>query len=1283
MATATNDPTWKSLYDSPLKDRLVSRSVRDSEAERLEIGSTLVPASVYPDYVLAGFEPGEPGFQVAWYVKDRANQKDYNYEFSCVLSDEFGPHITQDFIVRRAAYVPYSQAAADAEAPPTFDNAYTWTFMEEVQVKLPMPLHGLYVGIKRTWRDLTQPVMSQSVDEETGAVRTSYRSMVPADTAAEPINNSGVYSEVQGMTPQWAIKTVRQAAGIAGAAVNGISTRQIQRHVRHYWPPVLDSLFHRTVYVDPGNAFSDVRGHLFYPIWASYDYSGPCKATMTERWTKLQPTFTGNPAWPSGGGVPYLPAPTVLLPRPINFQGVDGFGVNVESCLHGAYDIVEEGFWWHEPATEPERWPGSILADVDLRPFLGGWMTSWVDIEAPSTKGQFGTLVLSLASRGINSVVLAWNSAGAGTTLDVSTTPDFSRGFIKLNQAVNSTAPLEYTLTGLSPSTIYFARLKRTGNIVSNTLQFMARPQSLLVVLDANDTTLTSGVSTLAFGSAAIETEVELLITLRNDGVLPMEQLSVSFTGTDASSWSVAEVPSRLERGDSAQIRVTFSPEGAVGAKTATLRIATDDPASPFLLALTGTATDPEINVKYLGTSYATGGTVPLAGSVNTGANQSYTLVIENTGTGVLAVQVGLVGDEFTLTDAPISVAAGGSANITILFEPTGAGTRAATLNIVNTDRDENPYVLTLNGTGVAVGEIEVQDPLGQVLIDAGSSYNFGTVDAAGSANRVKTVTILNRGAGTLSSLAVSKSGTNAADFTLGALGSTSLAGGASTTFSITFDPSAVGARIATISIASSDADENPFTFDVTGTGGTGPDIQVEQPAPTIIADDGSLAFGSVLSAGSNTVVKVFTIRNLGTSDLTVTSVNITGTNSADFSVSGITLPATVAADGTTTFSVTFNPSGLGTRAATLTLANNASSVPKQSYVISLSGTGTPANALVTYQSASVVIGQADFDDQLTTGTGIIDTLSCGVAVSASGRLAIAVNYGLVYIYNTVPVANGTAPDVILNGPAFAYGIAWSGNDLLVSDYYNNRVLRFAGPLTSYMSPTNVIGQPNLSTTSSGTTAAKLWVPAHIMVSSTGKLIVCDRANHRVLIWNSVPTTNGVSANVVVGQSNFTTRATGNSANRMEYPMGVAEHPDGQLLITDGNSRCMVFPSIPTSNNASAGYVLLHQGFGIGVAGSGQTSCDQPLGVACNAAGQIAIADFNNNRVMLFYEIPTTSFQPAHAVLGQSTFGPKTAWGGLGGPNAQVMQQPYGVCWNGNDLIVTGGMKRAMIFTPA
>jgi uncharacterized delta-60 repeat protein len=110
--------------------------------------------------------------------------------------------------------------------------------------------------------------------------------------------------------------------------------------------------------------------------------------------------------------------------------------------------------------------------------------------------------------------------------------------------------------------------------------------------------------------------------------------------------------------------------------------------------------------------------------------------------------------------------------------------------------------------------EIVVEQPAGTGLTDNASTVAFGT-SPVGTAAAVKTFTVRNFGSFTLTDLAPTS---NSAEFAVNTAGfPVSLSGGASATFTVTFTPALVGARTATLSIASSDGDENPFEVALTG----------------------------------------------------------------------------------------------------------------------------------------------------------------------------------------------------------------------------------------------------------------------------------------------------------------------------------------------------------------------------------------------------------------------------------------------------------------------------------
>src|SRR5258708_29644225 len=100
--------------------------------------------------------------------------------------------------------------------------------------------------------------------------------------------------------------------------------------------------------------------------------------------------------------------------------------------------------------------------------------------------------------------------------------------------------------------------------------------------------------------------------------------------------------------------------------------------------------------------------------------------------------------------------------------------------------------------------------------------------------------------------------------------------------------------------------------------------------------------------------------------------------------------------------------------------------------------------------------------------------------------------------------------------------------------------------------------------------------------SQTGKLVEADTQNLRVLIFNSIPTSNGASADLVLGQKTLTTFVepdlTKNSndatSSNMSSPVSVTS--DGvRLYVTDlGHNRVLIWNSIPTSNFAAADVVV-------------------------------------------------------------------------------------------------------------
>jgi len=159
--------------------------------------------------------------------------------------------------------------------------------------------------------------------------------------------------------------------------------------------------------------------------------------------------------------------------------------------------------------------------------------------------------------------------------------------------------------------------------------------------------------------------------------------------------------------------------------------------------------------------------------------------------------------------------------------------------------------------------EIAVEQPLLTNLVDGSASVSLPDA-LVETTTPVKTFTIRNVGNLDLTGLSISKDGADSDDFTVSGPVSTTVVGGGSTTFTVSFTPGALGARTAAIHIASNDVDENSFDINLTGNGvATLPD-----PAYTF----GEMGLGATGFAFNTfgslfTVVTACTVTDLGAYD--------------------------------------------------------------------------------------------------------------------------------------------------------------------------------------------------------------------------------------------------------------------------------------------------------------------------------------------------------------------------------------------------------------------------------
>ncbi len=513
--------------------------------------------------------------------------------------------------------------------------------------------------------------------------------------------------------------------------------------------------------------------------------------------------------------------------------------------------------------------------------------------------------------------------------------------------------------------------------------------------------------------------------TIENSGAAALTVSTPTISGTNAGDFSVTSNPATsVAIGGSTTFQVTFSPS-ASGVRNATVNIVNDDSnENPYNFAIrgTGTATAPEINLVGNGNDILDGDTTPIptdhtdfGSTLVSSGTVVRTFTIENSGTAALTVSTptisGANAGNFSVTGNPAaSVAIGGSTTFQVTFDPSASGVLNATVNIVNNDGNENPYNFAIRGTGTAP-EInltgngnDIAD--GDVAPNTTDHTDFGNATVAGG-TVVRTFTIQNTGAVTLTVSPPTISGTHAADFTVTTDPAGSVAIGGSTTFQVTFDPSASGARNATVNIVNDDSNENPYNFAIRGTG-TAPEINLTGNSNDIA--DGDTApriadhtdFGNVVFS-SGTLVRTFTIQNTGTSTLTVSTPTITGTNAADFNVTANPAPS-VAAAGSTTFQVTFNTSVLGARTATVNIVNDDSS--ENPYNFAIQGTGVTApEPEINVTGNNIDIADGDTTPTTTDHTDFGTTFIGGGTVIRTFTIQ---NNGNASLSVTTPTITGT-----------------------------------------------------------------------------------------------------------------------------------------------------------------------------------------------------------------------------------------------------------------------------------
>jgi len=352
----------------------------------------------------------------------------------------------------------------------------------------------------------------------------------------------------------------------------------------------------------------------------------------------------------------------------------------------------------------------------------------------------------------------------------------------------------------------------------------------------------------IAFPSIGVgSTTSAQTVQVMNTGDADLHVSSVTLTGANNADFAVTPGTCGvftvvLGQGSSCLLNVTFTPS-AGGNRSATLQIASDDPAGLRSVGLSGTGL-----VSHFALSPS-----PLAyGNVLLGQPKTLTLTLSNSGsdpahlTGPPTTTGPNPGDfapnPASLTcptsGGPPYVPAHGSCTVDFTFTPGGAGARSATVTFPN-DSLDGPQTVTMTGTGVT--------PVATLTVPA--SVDFGTLNAGQSSTR--TLTLTSNGTIPASISAAALSGADYSVVSDGCSGQ-SLPPGNSCSVTLKYTASATpGASNGSLKVTSNGVG-SPQTIPLSGASTTPADLNVSIGANLKIAKSGgSIAYTiTVFNAG-------------------------------------------------------------------------------------------------------------------------------------------------------------------------------------------------------------------------------------------------------------------------------------------------------------------------------------------------------------------------------------------------------------------------------------------------
>lgn len=540
-----------------------------------------------------------------------------------------------------------------------------------------------------------------------------------------------------------------------------------------------------------------------------------------------------------------------------------------------------------------------------------------------------------------------------------------------------------------------------------------------------------------------------LPVVVTNTGTANLSITSTSLTGTNGFEFTLGSItlPINIAPQGQATINVMAKPI-SVGTKSATLNLSSN--AGPATVTLAAVGVTPGFSATPTSINFGVVQTNTSSNPVNVTVSNpgSAALVISNLGFS------GTAGPEFGVSPSsplPMSVQPGTTGTLTLTLNPVTAGFKSSTLTI--TDNAGNHTIAVSGNAAATVPKVAMSpDPLPFPSVAAGTSTS-------------QSVLISNQGNATLSISSFNLSGTNSSEFSL-SFGSTSVPVGGSTTATITFKPKTAGGKTATLTL-NDNAPNSPHTLSITGSG----------IAPAASVGPSPVAFGTQV-VGTPSSQSQVNISNTGSADLTITSLVLSGSNVADFTLTNPSgLPATVPPGTTMNVYLTFKPGGTGSRSALLTVNDNAPGSPQ---TVQINGTGiapvfsiTPfslgfgnINANSDHKDMTLTVKNTGTADLVLSNLGLTGNNAAEFSVSPAAPVTISAGSSTTLTVTFTPTSTGTKSATLAithNASATVQNIGLSGTGVAPSFTSSPLTVKFANQLVNTTS-----GSTSLSLTNNG-----------------------------------------------------------------------------------------------------------------------------------------------------------------------------------------------------------------------